>query len=197
MTVRDAQRPVHTRSRDGRRIASATVVAVLAGLMVAGSATATTAFRDRYSVDYAFSYSCGATEISVVGHAQGLFQVRVGKGRFATAFFAHDNYSYRETHTNPDGDFLVISGDGLFQETRAVPLGNDLFAFSSHDSGRPFTVRDEDGNVLVRDRGTIRETIIFDTEGDDVPGGIFVEEVTFEVAGPHDGLGFDTCDILG
>ena len=172
-------------------------VAVVACLLVAGSAMASVGFRDRYSNDYAFTYDCGGTEISVVGHSEGLFFVRIGKGDRDTAFFAHDNYAFSETHTNPDGDVLVISGNGLFQETKAVPLGNNEFAFSAVNSGQPFTVRDEAGNLLVRDRGTIRATIVFDTQGDDVPGGIFVEEVSVSVAGPHDGLGFDTCDILG
>jgi hypothetical protein len=176
--------------------APAIVVAILAAVLVAGSASATVGFRDRYAEDYAFTYQCGAVEISVVGHVEGLSQVRVGKGEFATAFFAHDNFAFSETHTNPDGDVLVISGNGLFQETRAVPLGDNQFAFSSRLAGQPFIVRDGDGNLVVRDRGVVRQTIIFDTLGDDTPGGIFVEDVSFEVAGPHDGLGFDTCSIL-
>jgi hypothetical protein len=180
-----------------RKVASAIVVAALASLMVVGTASATVDFRDRYSFDYAFTYPCGSVEISVVGHSAGTFHLRVGTGKFETAFFAHDNYSFRETHTNPDGDFLVISGDGLFQETRAVPLGGNLFQFSSHNSGRPFIVTDENGDVVVRDRGTISATIIFDTTGDNLPGGNFIEDVSFRVSGPHDGLGFDTCDILG
>ena len=172
-------------------------VAVVACLLVAGSAMASVGFRDRYSFDYAFTYDCGGTEISVAGHTAGLTFVRIGKGDQATAFFAHDNFAYSETHTNPDGDVLVISGNGLFQETKAVPLGDNQFAFSSRLAGQPFTVRDGDGNLVVRDRGVIRQTVVFDTLGDDTPGGIFVTDVSFEVAGPHDGLGFDTCDILG
>jgi hypothetical protein len=177
--------------------APAIVVALLATLLVAGSASATTGFRDRYAEDYAFTYQCGAVEVSVVGHVEGLAQVRVGKGEQETAFFAHDNFAFSETHTNPDGDVLVISGNGLFQETRAVPLGGNLFAFNAVLAGQPLTVRDGEGNLVVRDRGVIRQTVIFDTLGDDTPGGIFVEQVSFEVAGPHDGLGFDTCSILG
>jgi hypothetical protein len=177
--------------------APAIVVAILATVLVAGSASATVGFRDRYAQDYAFTYQCGAVQISVVGHVEGLAQVRVGKGQFESAFFAHDNFAFSETHTNPDGEVLVISGNGLFQETRAVALGDNQFAFSSRLAGQPFTVRDGEGNLVVRDRGVIRQTVIFDTLGDDTPGGIFVEQLSFEVAGPHDGLGFDTCSILG
>jgi hypothetical protein len=177
--------------------APAIVVALLATVLVAGSASATVGFRDRYTDDYAFTYQCGDVEVSVVGHAEGLFQVRVGKGEQESAFFAHDNFAFSETHTNPDGDVLVISGNGVFQETRAVALGDNQFAFSSRLAGQPLTVRDGVGTLVVRDRGVCRQSIVFDTLGDDTPGGIFVRDVSFEVAGPHDGLGFDTCDVLG
>ncbi len=170
---------------------------VIALLAIAAPASATTILRERYAEDYSFSYACGSVEITVEGHVDGIVQFRVGTGRFETAFFAHDNFSFSEVHTNPDGEILVISGNGVFQETRAVALGDNRFAFSSRVAGQPFTVRDADGNLLVRDRGVLRETIIFDTLGDDTPGGIFIEGVSFDVAGPHDGLGFDTCDILG
>ena len=185
------------RGRSRRPLAMATMVVVVALLAIAGPASATTILRERYAEDYGFTYACGDVEIAVEGHVEGIVQFRVGKGRFATAFFAHDNFSFSEVHTNPDGESLAISGNGLFQETRAVALGDNRFAFSSRLAGQPFTVRDADGNLVVRDRGVIRETIVFDTLGDDTPGGIFIEGVSFEVAGPHDGLGFDTCDILG
>ena len=184
------------RSRRASRVAGP-LAAIAAALLAITPVAATVDFRDHYSFDYDFTYECGTVEISVVGHTEGLFFVRVGKGDQETAFFGHDNFSFSETHTNPDGDVLLISGNGLFQETRAVPLGGNLFAFSSVVSGQPFTVRDGDGNLLVRDRGTVRQTIVFDTLGDDTVGGIFVEQVSFAAAGPHPGFGFDTCDILG
>jgi hypothetical protein len=183
--------------RSRRLLAMASLVVLIALLAIAGPASATTILRERYAEDYAFSYTCGSVEITVEGHVEGIVQFRVGTGRFAGAFFAHDNFAFSEVHTNPDGEILVISGNGVFQETRAVALGDNRFAFSSRVAGQPFTVRDADGNLLVRDRGVIRETIIFDTLGDETPGGIFIEGVSFDVAGPHDGLGFDTCDILG
>jgi hypothetical protein len=186
-------------SRRTRRVGrvAGPLAAIAAALLAITPVAATVDFRDRYSFDYDFTYSCGATEISVVGHAEGLFFVRVGKGDQATAFFGHDKFAFSETHTNPDGDVLVISGNGLFQETKAVPLGGNLFQFSSIVSGQPFTVRDGDGNLVVRDRGVVRNVIVFDTLGDDTVGGIFIEQVSFSFAGPHDGIGFDTCDVLG
>jgi hypothetical protein len=187
----------HRRIRSRLRRLAAAGAGVLLVLVSVAPAFATVGFKEHYSFDYDFTYDCDGTTISVVGHAEGVSHIRVGKGDRDTAFFAHDNYEFTETHTNPDGDFLVITGNGLFQETRAVHLEGTLFAFSAVNSGQPFTVYDEDGNVLVRDRGTIRATIVFDTLGDDTPGGEFIEVLSFEVGGPHDGLDFDTCAILG
>jgi hypothetical protein len=42
----------------------------------------------------------------------------------------------------------------------------------------------------------IRQTIIFDTMGDAVPGGELIAEVSFDAAGPHPGLDFNPCALL-
>ena len=39
--------------------------------------------------------------------------------------------------------------------------------------------------MVLRDRGSVRETYLFDTEGDDVPGGIFLEQLSLRLSGPH------------
>ena len=193
--------PVSKRARHAfggrRRRLAAICGGLLVALMWISPASATVGFKEHYSNDYAFSYDCGATTIEVTGHAEGVAHIRVGKGDFETAFFAHDNYSFTETHTNPDGDFLVITGNALFQETRATHVAGTIFTFTAVVTGQPFTVYDSSGTLLVRDRGAIRETILFDTLGDDTPSGDFIDSLSFDVAGPHDGLGFDTCSILG
>ena len=53
---------------------------------------------------------------------------------------------------------------------------------------RAATPATESAGVLVRDRGAIRETYLFDTEGDDTPGGIFLELLEERVSGPHPGF---------
>jgi hypothetical protein len=60
-----------------------------------------------------------------------------------------------------------------------------------------YTVKDGDGNVLVRDRGSFSESIVFDTLGDDTPGGIFIEQVSFRANGLHPGGDFDYCEYFG
>ena len=91
------------------------------------------------------------------------------------AFFAHDNYWYRETHVSEDGRTLTISGNGNFKETKAVRVEGSVFTFTSINAGQLFTVRDTDGNVVFRDRGVVSETILFDTLGDGEPGGTFID----------------------
>ncbi len=47
---------------------------------------------------------------------------------------------------------------------------------------------------MARDRGLLRRTILFDTGGDQEPGGEFVELVDLRLAGPHPT--FDKlCDV--
>jgi hypothetical protein len=41
----------------------------------------------------------------------------------------------------------------------------------------------------------VHHHILFDTEGDDVPGGIFVEDLCEDVHGPHPGFD-DFCGLI-
>jgi hypothetical protein len=176
----------------------AAAVALLSVGLAAGPVAATTIGQAQYNDDYGSSFDDCGFWIDVVGHDQGVAHLRVGKGDRATAFFLHDNYAFSETWTRRDtGEFLTVSGNGLTQETKAVHLSGTQFAFTSVNSGQPFVVRASDGTLLSRDRGVIRQVIVFDTLGDDVPGGVFIADVSFSVAGPHPGLAFDPCDALG
>ena len=180
-----------------RRAIAALGVALLAMPFAAGSVGATVILRDHYSDDYAFSFNDCGYWIDVSGHDQGIAQLRVGKGTLATAFFLHDNYSFLETWTRRDtGEFFTVSGNGLFHETGATPVSGTIFEFTSINAGQPFVVRDSSGNLILRDRGVIRQVLQFDTLGDDVPGGEFIKDVSFVAHGPHPGLEFDACSML-
>ena len=48
---------------------------------------------------------------------------------------------------------------------------------------------------MARDRGSVHHHILFDTEGDDLPGGIFVEDLGADVHGPHPGFD-DFCGLI-
>jgi hypothetical protein len=55
-------------------------------------------------------------------------------------------------------------------------------------------IEDSDGNLVSRDRGVVRRTILFDTGGDQEPGGEFIDLVDLHLAGPH--TTFDKlCDV--
>jgi len=180
-----------------RALISALGGALLALPLAVGPVGATVILRDHYSDDYGFSFDDCGFWIDVSGHAEGIVQFRVGKGDLATAFFSHNNYSVRETWTRRDtGDVFTITANGLFQETKAIPISGTIFQFTSVNAGQPFTVSDSDGNLVVRDRGVIRQVIQFDTQGDNVPGGEFVADVSFSVSGPHPGLDLDLCTLF-
>src|SRR4051794_40543728 len=186
-----------TPRRVRRTILSAVAAAALALPLAAGPAGATMAVRDHYSDDYGFSFDDCGFWVDAVGHDQGIALIRAGKGDLASAFYLHDNYEFVETWTRRDtGAFITVSGNGVFQETKATRVTGTVFAFTSINAGQPFVVRDSDGDLIMRDRGVIRQVLEFDTLGDDVPGGEFVADVSFSVSGPHPGLAFDPCPLF-
>lgn len=166
-------------------------VAIGAGAIFVGASAAEATILERF--EYAETVEadfplCGI-DVHYVDEFSGKGHIRQGKGRQAGAFFLQDNYSGVETFTNPvNGKFFTVSHDGIFKEIRATPVGDDVFEFVDHNAGQPFVVRDMDGNVLLRDRGLISFTYLFDTGGDELPGGEFIELLDIRVSGPHPGF---------
>jgi hypothetical protein len=170
----------------------------VAALVAAPAAQATTFERIRLdAVPYAFEdVQCGI-EVQVQGTASGLINLRTGKGDKATAFFEHDVIAYRETWTAANGRFVTVTGKSSFNDVKAVPLGDNLFRFTLVEAGQPFRLFDSHGNLLIRDRGGVHFTIVFDTLGDGTPGGVVVEELEPSVRGPHPGFDDATlCPVL-
>lgn len=134
---------------------------------------------------------CGLNIHHVVDFG-GKFSIRAGKGDLAGAFFAHDNYWYVETWTNvANGKFFTISGNGLVHDVKATHVEGSIFQFVTNEVGQPFVVRNMAGAVVLRDRGSLSFTYLFDTGGDNVPGGTFLEDVSLRVSGPHPGFFLD------
>ena len=128
----------------------------------------------------------------------GVTHLRVGKGDLDSAFFLLLRIQTTETITNPaNGKFLVIEGNALQHDVKATPVGGSVFEFTAVEAGQPFVLRDMAGAVLLRDRGVIRTTILFDTLGDDTPGGVTLEEIDVRVAGPHPGFFMDDDAFCG
>jgi hypothetical protein len=69
-------------------------------------------------------------------------------------------------------------------------------SFRRHRGGPPFVIEDSAGNVVARDRGVLRYTVLLDTLGDGMLGGELLEE-TIEVRGPHPSFAedFPFCEI--
>ena len=185
-------------ARGSLRVVRAALGAALLSIgLTAGPVGATVILSERYADDYGFSFDDCGFWVDVAGHDEGVAHIRVGKGELDTAFFLHNNYAFSETWTNRDtGVWVTVSGNGLFQETRATHIDGILFAFRSINAGQPFVVRDQHGTLVIRDRGVVRQEIIFDTLGDHTPGGEFISEVSFAVAGPHPGMDLDLCSLL-
>jgi hypothetical protein len=179
--------------------AIAALVPVAIALVAAFPAGATVFEKGRFTDEFSFSYDDCGIPVSVEGTARGGFRVRQGKGKTATAFFHRVTVSFREIHTNTDtGDWFLIRGHEVFNEVKARRVEGTIFRFTAIEAGQPFIVENSDGEVVIRDRGVIRFTFLFDTLGDDVPGGEFIEEVDVQVRGPHPGFegDFDFCGMV-
>jgi hypothetical protein len=171
-------------------------LAVMAVLAFGGPAAATVTGQEHYSGTDSFSFDdCGFTlEVQSEFHGQALFRVDRG----GEAFLVKDTFSFRDVVTNPEtGMWFVIRGNALFHEIKATQVSGTIYEFVAIEAGQPFILEDSAGNIIVRDRGVIRHTFLFDTLGDGVPGGEFLEETATAVHGPHPGFSedFPFCEI--
>jgi len=173
---------------------------LIAALALAAPAQATVVDRDHYSAPYSDDFELCGFSIHTEGVVSGNFRIRAGKHDLDTAFFALDNYAYSETWTNTEnGRTLTLWGDAVIRDVSARHVSGSIFEFTTVESGRPFNLADASGRVLLRDRGAIRTTYLFDTEGDDTPGGVFLEELAVRVSGPHPGFGMsedEFCAVI-
>ena len=130
----------------------------------------------------------------------GTESIRTGTGKLATAFFDHFMAHSVETITNSDnGKFVTIEAHFVSQDVKATPVSGSIFQFVTHLVGQPFVLKDMNGRVISRDRGNITFTYLFDTGGDQVPGGTFIVDVSDpRVSGPHPAFFADPlpCDVV-
>jgi hypothetical protein len=181
-----------------RRRLALMLATTVAAVAVAPAAQGAIFDRIRFD-DFPYSFEeeiCGI-ELQIEGTVTGHSTVRTGKGKKATAFFEHTNFAYSETWTAANGRFVTVTGNANFNEVKAVALGGSLFTFTQVEAGQPFRLYDSQANLLLRDRGAIRFTVVFDTLGDATPGGIVIEELEPSVRGPHPGFDDETlCPVL-
>ena len=170
------------------------LIAVLAFTTV--PAAGTVIEQQHYSGTDSFSFDdCGFT-IEGESEFYGHFRLRADKG--GEAFYGQDKFWYRDVLTNAEtGKWFVVRGNGLFSEIKATRVSGTIYEFVAVEAGQPFVLEDAAGNVIVRDRGVIRHTALFDTLGDGTPGAVFLEETHTAVHGPHPGFAedFPFCEI--
>lgn len=144
----------------------------------------------------AWSYGDCGFDVSVEARFWGTFAMRAGTGPDAGAFFARNTYFFEEVHTRDGGPTIYVSGHGRWIEVTGTQVEGSIFEFTVVNAGQPLEVRDEDGQLIVLDRGLYRERVLFDTLGDDVPGGEFVDQLEWTVRGPHPSEGLDWCGLF-
>ena len=164
------------------------VATVAALFTVAIPAQATVRNHEHYSQPYSDDFAACGFAIHVEGLATGNARIRVGKRDLDTAFFGLDNYAFSETWTNTaNGRTLTIWGNGIIRDVKATHVEGSIFQFTTVESGRTFNLVDASGRLVLRDRGAIRETYLFDTDpvNSPGPGGIFLEQLSLRLSGPH------------
>ncbi len=187
-TTRGTQMNKHTNRirASWRRMLPVVAIGVGMTIVVSSPAEATIFERFEYADTFEAAFPICGVDVDYTDEFSGKGHIREGKGKQAGAFFVQDNFSGVETFTNPDnGNFFTISHNGIYKNIKATLVEGNVFEFVDHEAGQPFVLRDMDGNVLVRDRGLISTTYLFDTGGDDVPGGDFIELLDVRVSGPH------------
>jgi hypothetical protein len=177
-----------------RRIVTGLLAAALVAASVAASAQATVRERFREVAEWSFVEDCGFP-VRVTGSGTSLFIIREGKNKDEGAFPVLNRFEYNETWTNViTGRWFVIRGNVLFNEVEATHVEGSIFQFRFVEAGQPFVVEDSDGRIVERNTGSVHGTFLFDTQGDDQPGGEWITEVVFRVAGPHPALDKHPCD---
>lgn len=162
----------------------------------AASAAATVIHNGAFSGTEEFTEDGCGFDLDVKSTFSGREQLRVHKS--GEAFLINFNVTFRNVWTNPEtGKWFVVRGRSLFHEIKATHVDGDIYEFVAIEAGQPFVLEDSSGRVVVRDRGVIRFTTLFDTLGDGEPGGDFVEDVDIDIHGPHAGFDedFPFCEI--
>jgi hypothetical protein len=174
------------------------VVGPLLGLLVALPANAAPIVNGPYAGTDSFT-ECDRFQVESTFSGRAMIKdaTPATDGQF---FYAQDNYQYRDVITNPaTGEFVIVRGNGIIKEIQPRQMEGSVFTFLTHEAGQPFVVEDMSGRVVLRDRGMITLSYVFDTLGDSAPGGVFLEDpVVVRVSGPHPGFeeAFDFCALL-
>jgi len=182
-----------------RSVALPAVLAMMVVMVGAVPAHATDFDSGHFSFEESVEEDLCGIEVRRDTVASGHFRDRTGKGDLDQAFFGQASFKFTDTFTNlaTDASFS-IEGKLTSMDVKATPLGGNVFEFRFRESGT-IVVRDMAGDVVLRDRGAIWVTIVFDTLGDSMPGGEVLDETVDRVSGPHPLFDMDEaafCDMV-
>jgi hypothetical protein len=176
-----------------------TALCVLVSQVVfAGAAHATILARFQETYPAEGTYTCGAGddafEVQWAGEFTEQVLLREGKAQNTAVpfWFANIRYTFEWIHTNADtGKSVTEAGRGVIQELNARHVGGTVYEYWLIDAGQKFTIADASGQVILRDRGTLRERWEYDSATNRWT------RTTTEVRGPHPSLsGIDFCALL-
>jgi len=178
--------------------AGVAATATMASILLPPAAIAKPLEITRYNDTYTDSFSDCGFRIDVAGEASGRYMIKDATPKTSGQFFrVLDKYSFTESLTNHrTGEWFSISARGTFREMPArLHADGQTVTYQVKDSGAFNTVRDSDGNLLFRDRGTVTFEFVFDTLGDSQPGGEPISEELSSVSGPHPFFEADFCEV--
>jgi predicted esterase len=180
-----------TRMRHLRALAVGGAVFALLTLGTA-SASATIVQRDgRVTQSYddtTWDWNCGYP-MHVAGVSTDQVQIRLDR-KDPRVVFVTDNYQFRETRSVADGRSFIVEANGLSKDVRAKRIRGSLYAFTFHNPGQTFTIRDSSGNLISRDRGLFEFQYTIDLSD----GTFNFSGLRF--SGPHPSAGVDGCAIV-
>ena len=174
-----------------RHLALAGMLAML--VVMAGAAPAHATVFDHFSFTFEDSVEedvCGIdARIDSVG--RGNIVIRYLNDGRDQAFAGHGTTQFTDTFTNlANGESFSIEGRVRDGDMTGRHVEGNIYEFTGSHTGLERVI-DGDGNVVLRESGAIRQTYLFDTLGDGQPGGVFLEELSVSVHGPHPLLEMD------
>ena len=150
------------------RVAAALGLSGLLLLMLGGTAAARQDSRDRYTWSDGGSYQCDGAWVDWTAGGSGTLTIREGTRARAGMVFAHDTYQWGATDVRrSDGASVHWSGRGNTREIQARHVAGSIYEVTSVDAGQ-VVVTDDDGDVLARSAGSVREVFRIDTATDEI-----------------------------
>ena len=127
------------------------------------------------------------------GETDGYFSIQT----LGDSDFPHfaDRFRSHFVYTNPEtGGTFTVDTIGSFRDLHLVDNGDGTLTITNQFAGHQ-NVYDSDGNLVLTDRGLVREVVLIAHKGTiDPDDDDFIEQLSIEFFGPHGTEGRDFCD---